>query len=223
MKNKLVNILKKSKKIISNNVISKKRFEKSKENARTKYKNDFPISIISANCIAGEIYNLLGLRFDSPTINCSFNRRDFVDFCLNLDYYLNIKPSAYVSKQNVIILTLDGDNNHKTIEISFPHDDDLETVIKNWEKRKQRINYKYIFIICDDRGLNEGDLVRLNMAKSYKTIIFTSKKFPIKNTYYVKKYRHKKCVGKYNVKKIKGTYGFQDFFDYVDWLNVKQK
>lgn len=216
--------LKKISKIIKNkyqnNIFCVKNLEKSKKKARKQFNSldNTPFTIISTNCIAGEIYNLLGLRFDSPTINCSFVRKDFVEFCLHMDYYLNVTPQITGHIDNSPILCLKGNNKYRTINIHFPHDTVDSIVLANWEKRKKRIHKDRIFIICDDRGLDVEDFYKLNEAVCYKKIIFTSKKTGIDNTFFVKKYKHRKMVGKYNVKSFKGTYVFQDFFDYVDWI-----
>lgn len=54
---------------------------------RAQYKLASAPSIVSSNCIAGEIYNNLGLRFTSPTINLFFRERDFLKFILNIEKY----------------------------------------------------------------------------------------------------------------------------------------
>lgn len=54
---------------------------------RAQYKLSSTPSIISSNCIAGEIYNDLGLRFTSPTINLFFREKDFLKFVLDMRKY----------------------------------------------------------------------------------------------------------------------------------------
>lgn len=58
---------------------------------REEYKLEGSPSIIASNCIAGEMYNDLGLKFTSPTINCFFREKDFLKFVLNLKYYTSQK------------------------------------------------------------------------------------------------------------------------------------
>lgn len=137
--NKIVSYLKKMKQIYVNNRFNKKRLNKTKRIAQKAYKNKEPITIFSTNCIAGEIYNLLGLRFDSPTINCSFNRRDFIKFMENLDFYIKQKPKAIIDKNKVPILLFEKNPNDagEEIKIFFPHDTNKEIVLENWEKRKK--------------------------------------------------------------------------------------
>ena len=45
---------------------------------RDEYKLEGSPSIIASNCIAGEMYNDLGLKFTSPTINLFFREKDFL-------------------------------------------------------------------------------------------------------------------------------------------------
>lgn len=58
---------------------------------RDEYKLEGSPSIIASNCIAGEMYNDLGLKFTSPTINLFFREKDFLKFVLDLKYYISQK------------------------------------------------------------------------------------------------------------------------------------
>lgn len=60
------------------------------------YKELSDISIFAANCIGGELYYLLGLRFTSPLINISINRDQFVMLCSNLKEYMSCPLSVTV-------------------------------------------------------------------------------------------------------------------------------
>ena len=55
---------------------------------RKKIKNK-EFTILSNTCIGGIIYNDLGQRFLSPTINLYITPKDFVEFLENLDDYLS--------------------------------------------------------------------------------------------------------------------------------------
>ena len=57
--------------------------------SRFDYKQDSDISIIAANCVGGEIYSLLGLKFTSPLINISINRDQFIELCSKLKAYFS--------------------------------------------------------------------------------------------------------------------------------------
>lgn len=217
-------ILKKIKEIYINTGSRKKRFETFKMEAQEKYKKlngDKNITILSPNCIAGEIYSILGLKFNSPTINCSITRAGFINFCLNLDEYLKVEP--YISGHNGVhpILTLESKNLER-IDMRFVHDDNDKTVIENWNKRKKRIIKDNMFIIMDNKDEKGEELPdelvkKINNVNTKKSIIFVSTKKDFENTFLITK----KQAKKYNYKKLNGLYGFQEFFDYVDFFTRK--
>ena len=57
--------------------------------SRFNYDELSDVSIFAANCIGGELYYLLGLKFQSPLINISINRDQFIVLCANLKEYLS--------------------------------------------------------------------------------------------------------------------------------------
>ena len=57
--------------------------------SRFNYSDLSDISIFAANCIGGELYYLLGLKFSSPLINISIDRNQFITLCSNLKEYLS--------------------------------------------------------------------------------------------------------------------------------------
>ena len=69
----------------------RKKFRNKKERKKLKIDN---FSIISNNCIGGVIYNDLGKKFLSPTVNLYIKPTDFIKFLENMEYYLSleIKP-----------------------------------------------------------------------------------------------------------------------------------
>lgn len=221
---KKIKVLKKLKEKYINIGYNKQRFEKSKKIAREKYRElggKDNITILSPNCIAAEIYNLLGLKFNSPTINGSMKRMDFLKFCINLEEYLKLEPYISGHSNGHPILSLES-NNLERIDIRFVHDIDDNTVLENWKRRKKRIIKDEIYIICDNKGVHGEELddtyiEQINKVKSRKTIIFVASKKNFPNTYLL----NKKQIKRYNYKKLNGLYGFQEFFDYVSFLAKK--
>lgn len=220
MNYKIKKILGKFKQIILKyNIIGNIRMKHEKEKARKKLKINEELTILSVNCIAGEIYSILGKKFCSPTINTTFNRKDFLLFCKYLNEYLNAKLEFNcITKDEVIEMKL-SPNGLNTIYIRFPHDNDIKKITDNWEKRKKRINYERMYLITDDIGMSEDEIKEFSKLNYKKIIIFTSKKYGIKNTFQLKKYKNKKSVGKYNVKNLNGLYSFQKQWDFVSWIN----
>lgn len=70
----------------------------------------------------------------------------------------------------------------------------------------------------DEKGNTLSDKIvnRINSFKCTKKVIFVSSKVNIKNSYLITK----KQIKKYNYKKLSGLYGFQYFFNYVDFLAI---
>ena len=56
--------------------------------SRFDYEKNSDVSVVAANCVGGEIYSLLGLRFTSPFINISMDRDQFIEMCSQLKEYL---------------------------------------------------------------------------------------------------------------------------------------
>lgn len=221
---KKLKILKKLKEIYVNSGLNKRRLENAKKIDRERYKKlggKENITILSPNCIAGEIYSLLGLKFNSPTINGSMKRKDFFKFCSNLDEYLKIEPYISGHSNGHPILSLKSNELDK-IDIRFVHDNNDDIVLENWNRRKKRIIKDEIYIICDNKGiygeeLDDGEVKKINNVKSKKTIIFVSRNKDFPNTYLLSK----KQIKRYNYKKLNGLYGFQEFFDYVEFLTKR--
>ena len=202
------------------NIISIIKSKKYKKIACSKFDySNKNITILSPNCIAGEIYNILNLKFLSPTINTSMNRRDFLLMCENLEEYLkvNAKFKRYKKKGTPVISICP--KNLPEIEIAFPHDYDANLCVYNWNKRKERVNKDKIYIICDDQNLFFEDIERYNRIKCKNKILFTSEIKHVNE--YVCYIGSKKLVKRYQYKGIDGLYKFQHFFNFTDFLNKK--
>ncbi|EOU2062754.1 DUF1919 domain-containing protein [Clostridium perfringens] len=177
-------------------------------------------TIISSNCIGGMLYNDLGLKFLSPTINLFFTANDFVKFCENLNYYLSIEVDYYGESDSGYPIGILDD-----IKLHFVHYKSFEQAKLKWEERKKRINYENIFIIATDRdGLTKSLLQRFNELK-YKKVLFSSK---IYNEYdfvvTVSKFNGKESVGEMTrYCNFKGEKYYQKYFDFINWLNSNMK
>ncbi|WP_187423680.1 DUF1919 domain-containing protein [Bacteroides pyogenes] len=58
--------------------------------ANFNYKDNSDICIIATNCVGGEIYSVLDLKFNNPFINISIDRNDFVRICLRFQEYMSV-------------------------------------------------------------------------------------------------------------------------------------
>jgi uncharacterized protein (DUF1919 family) len=145
------------------------------EDARRRfyYRELSDISIVSTNCIGGEIYSALGLQFQSPFVNVSLNRNDFVELCAQLPAYLAVELRIVGKEKGVYIGTLQGDG-LKPISIRFPHDLDPEVICTDWERRKRRINMDKLVLILDDQGLRDEGYRLFEGLKAFRKILFTA-------------------------------------------------
>ncbi len=173
------------------------------------------ISIVAVNCVGGELYHILGRRFNTPFINNSMERKLFVLMASHFEEYM-CAPYRVEKAQKVsgIYLYLEP-TELPAIKIRFPHDDNLETVSSNWEKRVSRLNYDKLVFICDDRGLDETDFRLYDTVEGYKKIMLTSKEIG----YSWATILPASTVARYNFKDyFRGVWLFERQWDYSSFL-----
>lgn len=184
-------------------------------NLRNKLKNkDF--SIICSNCIGGIIYNRLGQKFLSPTINLWMHQDDFLKFVLNLKEYIS-KDIIFIDSNCSYPVGQLGD-----IKIHFNHSKSEIEAKSDWDRRKNRINYENLFIIMYDRdNITEDDIKKLNSINCRNKIVLSNKEYDDID-YVIKINPTKKINGQqYLDRDILGRMTFEKYFDYVKWLNIK--
>ena len=193
-------------------------------------------TILCPNCIGGVIYNRLGERFNSPTINMSINTSDFCCFLENLDYYLSkdlIDGGLNSDSIPVGIITGDG-NNIPDIEINFVHYKSFEKGRESWNKRKTRVNKDNMYVIMYDiDNLNESDFTKVGYAgeadlKKFEDFKCNNKLLLTRNKNIKKDYAHyikPDFNGPYPLvyltRNIIGLNVFEREFDFVSFLNKK--
>lgn len=177
------------------------------------------MSIIGTNCVGGEIYHILGRKFNTPFINVSIPRKHFITMACHFKEYMTA-PYRLEKAQTVngVYLYLEPEG-LPVVRIRFPHDTE-ETVVKaNWDKRVKRINYDKLAFICDDRGLDESDYKEYDKVKGYKKIMLTSKEIGYPWGKVLSAYRGKPCCGDYNYKDyFRGLWKFEKEWDYWNFL-----
>ncbi len=132
-------------------------------------KKDF--TLISQNCIGGVFYHDMGMHFASPTINLFFEEPDFLKYVADLKHYNSIDMKM-AWKEMYPVGYLDD------VCVHFMHYDTCQEAKEVWNKRKTRINYDNIIVICTDRdGFNE-ECFKQWKELTYKKVLFTcSKKY----------------------------------------------
>ena len=197
-----------------------KAFVHQKRKTMQEYNQNHDFSIISSNCIGCLLTHDLGIRFNSPTVNLSFNAEDFVEFASRLEYYLSV-PFSHFSRDEKWGWPIGYLNN---LKIDFVHYKTEEECIRKWEERKCRINWDNLFLICTDRDGMTSELLKKYLALPYKKIIFVSKKNMCINDecVYIPGFESNGQVPEMD--KFADWMGhryYEKYFDMVGWLNGK--
>jgi len=161
-------------------------------------------TIISNNCWGGNVYQSLGMKYNSPTVGLYFYADEYIKFVKQIDYYMQqdlkfipINESKYC--ENIIrvnnsincpIGILDD------VEMVFFHYKDESEALEKWNRRSKRINWNNILFkfndqnLCMDHHLHEFDKL------PYKNkICFTAKEHSnIKTCVQFKEYKNSEYV-----------------------------
>ncbi len=187
---------------------------------RRKVKNK-NFTIISNNCIAGWIYQKLGLPYMTPTIGLFFFSDDYIKFLENFEYYvkssLNFTKTSKHPEANEALkvqpypVGLLGDD----VEIQFIHFRNEEEAAEKWKRRVERISFDNLFIIYSDRDkFREEFLHRYEKLPFQHKIFFSSK--PRENSglvVFVRDYEGESQVGESR------NCEYEKYFDVIKWLN----
>lgn len=183
-------------------------------------KNQNP-SILSSNCIGGEIYNNLNIKFLSPTINLWFSESDFLKLALKPKYYME-QELLFIddSEKSYPVAMIDD------VKINFLHFKTKEEAEQKWNERKKRIDYDNLYIIMCDLDLNDEEFIKFQKINNCKRkIMFTTdpQRAQYKDVMQIKIYKEYSYVRNYAVNRLNGYRDFELFWDYVNWLNEEDK
>jgi uncharacterized protein (DUF1919 family) len=142
---------------------------------RQKY-NGNQVSIISQNCIGGVFYHDMKCEFLSPTINLFIKEPDFIRFVSNLKHYIDCE-----------LIVEDGEDYPigylDDIRIDFMHYDSCEEAKSAWDRRKKRIDYSKVIVLCTDADGFDSECFELWQEIKYHKILFTvNKEYLIDNS-----------------------------------------
>ena len=185
--------------------------------AQRRIKNkDF--SLFCGDCMGGIISHQLGLPFLSPTVNMRIFQNDFYKLLLNLKEYLDSDEMVEVPNPNP------GESCPtamlKDILLTFTHFRTYEDGKKAWYRRCKKVNYDNLWIIATDYdGITEEDIAALQTVPCRGLVVFTSKKLDYPYCFYMPQFEGQPHVGDLMQKTIWGKRYFENYFDYVGWLN----
>lgn len=189
------------------------------ENKERKGLKNKDFTVLCSNCIGGIIYNRLGHKFLSPTVNMWFSQRDFIKFATNLRHYIS-QPLTFIETDEKTPVAQCDD-----IMLHFNHHDNPENAQRDWEKRKSRINYDNLYIIFynnESERLSLDEIRQIEKVECNNIACLTSSSLPL--DYAIEMKQSKRLWGKYFIDKdIFGIRSFEKQWDFVGWLNKTNK
>ncbi len=201
------------------NLIQRIEWRLFKELRRLRLKNRTP-SIIASNCVGTFIYYDMKLRYQSPTINLSFEMNDYVRFLENLHWYLQQPVIPYEDERFEYPCGMIGD-----VEIRFNHYKTFEEAAAKWDERKKRIDWDNLFIIgIDGDGCTYETLRRFDALPYKNKVIFTHKPYPeFVSAHYLPGFEDREGVYRpTDFAPGKWIRRHMDQFDYVSFLNGRE-
>ena len=200
------------------NLISRIEWRLYKELKRLRLKNRQP-TIIASNCIGTFIYYDMKLRFNSPTINLSFDMNDYVRFLENLPWYLEQEVVPCEDNRFDYPCGMVED-----VQIRFNHYKTFEEAADKWNERKQRIDWDNLFIIgIDGDDCTYESLRQFNALPYPNKVVFTHKPYPeFSSAYYLPGFEDMGGIGRTTDFKDQFLIRrYMDQFDYISFLNGK--
>ena len=189
-----------------------------KELKRLRLKNRRP-TIIASNCVGTFIYYDMKLRFNSPTINLSFDMNDYVRFLENLPWYLEQPVIPCEDDRFDYPCGMVGD-----VEIRFNHYKTFEEAAAKWNERKQRIDWDNLYIFGIERDNCTYDTIRRFDALPYPNkVILTQRPYPeFSSAHYLPGFEDQESLG--IITSFRDQFlirRYMDDFDYISFLNRK--
>lgn len=185
------------------------------------------VTILSNCCIGGTMYNDLGLRFLSPTINLFFGHHCFIDFVNHYEEYRAadlVDTGRYDINEHglhgpICVLKKCG---LPDIEIHFLHYSSFEEAKMKWNDRYKRINPNKIFLVIEAQDNHEHGLIDEYASLPYPKIIFTDlESQPEKSVLHMSLYDKKQKKSVTGFVGLSGKRGY-DEFDFVKEIFNRQ-
>lgn len=211
-----------------NSIILNRNIEKHKAEIKKKYSNG-DITIISNNCIAGVIYNILGIRFCSPTINQWMKMTEYLEFVKDLRFWMDcdlFEDLEESKKWNFPVGYLQSNTDQsKRVYLYMNHYLSFAEGKAKWEERKKRIIWDKLYVIydfndkdCDISLLYDFDKIPLKN----KIAIVHSEISGLNNCYRMKCISEDDPITKeFEYDGLTGKRYFEEW-DYIDFFSTNQ-
>lgn len=155
-----------------------------------------------------------GGQFLSPTINMWETQRDFIKLAVNPKYYME-QPLVFIDTDEPTPVAQCGD-----ILLHFNHHKTAEEAERDWNRRKQRINYDNIYIIFYYRdGYSLDEIREIEKAKCKNIALLTDKELPLDYAVVIKPTEGKAFSDSFLDRDEFGLRTFEKQWNYVKWLN----
>ncbi len=207
------------------NSIYKKFIDRKRSRFRKKLRSRLTnenFSLIANNCDGGVIYNHLGLKFLSPTVNLYIKDEDYVLFCENLrDFLINGELKEIKSEFDYPVGELSCEKG--IAKIYFMHYNSFEEAKQKWFERTKRVNFDNLYFLYEVTDVVDENLIKrfTEINGGEKAIITTNPnvKSPISTYVKIKEDFVFGVMLRYKSKFSSKMY--LDEYDYVSFLNKK--
>ncbi len=172
--------------------------------------------IISNNCWGAEIYQRLGVHYNTPFVGLFIFGPDYIKLLENFDHYLNFeltftRESKWIDYSVKYPIGLLDD-----IEIHFMHYRDNNQAKSNWNRRLERMNKfkdrnEYFYKICDRDLINSDIILKFHDLPFKNKISFGINQLPPKNHFQITENDNNKTVPD-------GLQLYKCSFKYIDLL-----
>ena len=194
-------------------------------------------TILCPNCIGGVIYNRLGQRFNSPTVNLSMTTSDFCSLLENLEYYLAQDVEITDPREDGVPRgRIKGNAACPDIILDFIHYKTFEDGRAKWNERKTRIKRDNTYVIAydidnmhaekpEDAGyINDDDFAKFEAFPCNNKILLTrNPECKRAHSFYIEPHYNEPYPLVYLNSNVFGMQGYEGKFDFVSFLNSKKE
>lgn len=184
--------------------------------------------LISRNCWGGQVYQWLGLPYNTPFVGLFLFGPCYMKLLRNFDNYMQMdlefrKISKYPDAYNNHPIGVLGD-----IEIHFQHYESVQEAKDKWARRKARmLAYDmddYFFSICDRRGITDDDIRAFHKMPFKNKISFSFNSIKglqnLKHIKFIQDFTKKNGTPPNGRKRFKLTFLYFDLVHYLNTGNV---
>jgi len=206
------------KKVINGSVFAIENFDFNKY-IRIKKSN---ITILSNNGWGGIVYKRLGLKYNSPFINCFQEEKDFIKYLNSLETYVKKAVTLYswekepVFKREFPVLLLED------IKIYCNHDIFYEEAESKWNNRSKRININNMLIVMHTH--NRDILEEFDKLPFENKICFVPFQSELKSAFYISEEAlRKNKIENFDQFILDMARGKHSVYNIFDILDIKKK